>query len=123
MLSANNDPFILLLPCRSSLLSFLLFLIPESVPFPADILFFLWETKYLLKNLPGNLMLVFLASLGFELCSWPFPLTLKPQEDYNCSIWSHKAFTVLFLLLESERFMICNIKTLFFWLPSNRKKH
>lgn len=46
----NNHLFsILFHSCRSSLTSFFLLLIPESVPFPTDTLFFPWETKYLLK--------------------------------------------------------------------------
>ena len=122
MLSTNNGPFILFHPCRSSLPSFLLFLIPGSVLFLADTLFFFWETKCLLKNLPGKLMLVSLASLGFQICTQPSPLTLQPHRDYNHYIWSHKASRVLFLLLKSERFMVCNIKTLLVWLPSNQER-
>lgn len=87
----NNHVFsILFHSCRSSVPSFFLFLTPESVPFPADTLFFLWETKYLLKICLEISRLLSWLDLAL-FCVRLSPPTLKPH-DHNCCIWSHKEF-------------------------------
>lgn len=78
-----------------------------------DVLFFPWETNYLIKNLPGKLMLACLASLVLIMHS---AFSTDTHKEYSSYIWSHRALRVLFSLLESEPLMLCNIKTLFFGL-------
>lgn len=121
MLSANNGPLVLFHPCRSYMPSFLFFLIPESVQFPAEIIVFLWETDFLIKSLPGNLIRVFLLAC-LIMSSAP---SIDPQSSQRLQLlcvqpWGTEDFV---LIIRSEPLMFCNEKTLFFfWLPSIRKK-
>ena len=103
-------------PCRSSLLSFPYILNPRKCPISGWHTFVPPGNKVPLRESAWKSPAYFPCKPWlWTLCfPWPPPLLLKLQEDYNYSIYSHRAFTVLFLLLESEWFMICNIKTLFF---------
>ena len=103
-------------PCRSSLLSFPYILNPRKCPISGWHTFVPPGNKVPLRESAWKSPAYFPCKPWlWTLCfPWPPPLLLKLQEDYNYSIYSHRAFTVLFLLLESEWFMTCNIKTLFF---------